>query len=111
MLCSTTKADNRTSTRWSKGDLSGKATKYTYDKANWLTNVVSDGGGRTYTYGYDARGNRKTSSDGTTDQSLAYDAVNQITPTGHTYDAAGRHRSSEHAPDRDGPAGAVASPR
>ncbi|MFE9252458.1 RHS repeat-associated core domain-containing protein [Streptomyces sp. NPDC007088] len=87
--CSTAKADNRTLIQWSKDNLSGKTTKYTYDKANRLTKVATDGGGKTYTYGYDARGNRKTSSDGTTDQALAYDAANQITTSGYTYDAKG----------------------
>lgn len=87
--CSTATADDRDLMQWSKDNLSGKTTQYGYDKANRLTKVATDGGGKTYTYGYDARGNRKTSSDGTTDQSLAYDAANQITSTGYAYDAKG----------------------
>ncbi|MFJ5294587.1 RHS repeat domain-containing protein [Streptomyces sp. NPDC088348] len=87
--CSTAKADDRSLIQWSKDNLSGKTTKYTYDKANRLTAVATDGGGKTYTYGYDARGNRKTSSDGAADQALAYDAANQITSSGYTYDAKG----------------------
>ncbi|MFJ4415502.1 RHS repeat domain-containing protein [Streptomyces sp. NPDC088925] len=87
--CSTEKADNTDLIQWSKDNLSGKTTKYTYDKANRLTKVATDGGGKTYTYAYDARGNRTSSSDGSTDQSLAFDAANQITSAGYTYDAQG----------------------
>ncbi|MEU1125603.1 RHS repeat-associated core domain-containing protein [Streptomyces sp. NPDC005899] len=87
--CSAEKADDRQLIQWSKDNLSGKTTQYDYDTANRLTEVATDGGGKTYTYTYDARGNRKTSTDGTTDQSLSYDAANQITTTGYTYDERG----------------------
>ncbi|MFJ2633316.1 RHS repeat-associated core domain-containing protein [Streptomyces sp. NPDC087422] len=48
--------------------------------------MATSGGGTTYSYGYDARGNRTTAT-GTT--ALAHNAANQITTSGYTYDAAG----------------------
>ncbi|MFI5761798.1 RHS repeat-associated core domain-containing protein [Streptomyces sp. NPDC051563] len=87
--CSTATGDDRSLLQWSKDNLSGKTTSYGYDTANRLTQVATSGGGKTYTYTYDARGNRKTSSDGATTQTLAYDAANQITTAGYAYDGQG----------------------
>ncbi|MGW7318257.1 RHS repeat domain-containing protein [Streptomyces sp. NPDC054865] len=87
--CSTAKSDNRSLLQWSKDNLTGKTTSYSYDSGNRLTQVATSGGGKTYTYTYDARGNRKTSSDGATTQTLAYDAANQITTPGYSYDGQG----------------------
>ncbi|MER7765013.1 RHS repeat-associated core domain-containing protein [Streptomyces sp. NPDC097619] len=87
--CSTLKADSRSKLQWSKDNLSGKTTSYSYDSGSRLTKVATSGGGKTYTYTYDARGNRKTSSDGSTTQTLAYDAANQITTSGYGYDGQG----------------------
>ncbi|WP_199885609.1 RHS repeat-associated core domain-containing protein [Streptomyces sp. CB00455] len=87
--CSTAKGDDRSLLQWSKDNLTGKTTSYSYDSGNRLTKVATSGGGKTYTYTYDARGNRKTSTDGTTTQNLAYDAANQITTPGYTYDGQG----------------------
>ncbi|WP_371790433.1 hypothetical protein OG285_06145 [Streptomyces sp. NBC_01471] len=87
--CSTATADDRDLLQWSKDNLNGKTTTYSYDTANRLKSVATSGGGKTYTYGYDARGNRKTSGDGTTTQSFDFDAANQITTSGYGYDAKG----------------------
>ncbi|MGI5451500.1 RHS repeat-associated core domain-containing protein [Streptomyces sp. CA-243310] len=87
--CSDAKADNRSKLQWSKDNLSGKTTSYGYDSGSRLTQVATSGGGKTYTYTYDARGNRKTSTDGSATQTLAYDAANQITTPGYTYDGQG----------------------
>ncbi|MEU9035049.1 hypothetical protein AB0D45_09065 [Streptomyces sp. NPDC048352] len=75
--------------QWSKDNLTGKTTSYSYDTGNRLTKVATSGGGKTYTYTYDARGNRKTASDGATTQHLAYDAANQIATPGYGYDGQG----------------------
>lgn len=87
--CSATKADDRDQLQWSKDNLTGKTTTYSYDTANRLKGVATSGGGKTYTYTYDARGNRKTAGDGTTTQSLSFDAANQITTSGYTFDGKG----------------------
>lgn len=52
---------------------------------------------RTYSYGYDQAGNRTSSSvtgTGASSQSLTYNAGNQITSTGYTYDGAGNLTAS-----------------
>ncbi|MFJ1588607.1 hypothetical protein ACIOC1_35460, partial [Streptomyces sp. NPDC088197] len=48
--------------------------------------MATSGGGTTYSYGYDPRGNRTTATGATT---LTHNAANQITTSGYTYDAAG----------------------
>ncbi|MFJ4410939.1 RHS repeat domain-containing protein [Streptomyces sp. NPDC088910] len=84
--CSTATADDRSLLQWSKDNLTGKTTTYGYDPGNRLTSVATSGGGTTYSYGYDIRGNRTTAT-GTT--ALTHNAANQITTSGYTYDAAG----------------------
>ncbi len=74
--------------QWSVDNLSGVRTTYTYDKGNRLTKQAPTSG-KTYTYTYDSRGNRLTASDGTTTQTLAYNAANQVSTGGYGYDAAG----------------------
>src|SRR5215204_2896892 len=76
--------------QWAVDNLTGARTTYSYDQGDRLTGSTTTGtGGKTYTYSYDARGNRLTASDGTTSQSLTYNAGNQITSTGYTHDGAG----------------------
>jgi RHS repeat-associated protein len=72
-------------------NLTGAVTKYTYDKAGRLTKAIVTGGPYqdTYTYTYDARGNRLTASGGTTPQNFSVNAANQISSGGYTYDGAG----------------------
>ena len=79
--------------------VSGESNTYTYDDHNRLTKDVVTGGSnpRTYTYGYDAAGNRTSSSvtgSSPTSQTLAYNAGNQISSTGYTYDGAGNLATS-----------------
>lgn len=50
--------------------------------------MATSGGGSTYSYAYDARGNRTTGT-GTGTSTLTHNAANQITTSGYTYDAAG----------------------
>jgi RHS repeat-associated protein len=85
---------DRTKIRWISDAVSGETTTYTYDTSGRLTKAVVTGGTnpRTYSYGYDAAGNRTSSSvTGSTpaSQSLSFNAGNQITSTGYTYDGSG----------------------
>ncbi|MEV4629627.1 RHS repeat-associated core domain-containing protein [Micromonospora sp. NPDC049523] len=62
---------------------------YTYDGGNRLTKATNIDG-QTYEYEYDANGNRKNVKlNGSTTQSLAFNAANQITSSGYAYDGAG----------------------
>jgi RHS repeat-associated protein len=87
--------------------VSDETNTYTYDDHNRLTkDVVTDvvtGGSkpltytRTYTYGYDAAGNRTSSSvtgASPSSQSLTYNAGNQIRSSGYSYDGAGNLTTS-----------------
>lgn len=86
--CTNTAANNRDKLVWKRDNCRGKTTTYTYDTAGRLTgaNVSS---GPTFSYGFDARGNRTSSSNGSTSQTLTFNAANQITTTGYTYDGTG----------------------
>lgn len=79
--------------------VSGETNTYTYDQHNRLTKDVITGGAnpRTYTYTYNAAGNRTNSSvTGTSpsSQTLTYNAGNQINTSGYTYDGAGNLTTS-----------------
>jgi RHS repeat-associated protein len=92
--CPTTATADRANIAWLSDSVTGETSKYTYNADNRLSGVTVTGGGnpRTYTYGYDAAGNRTSSSvTGTspTSQTLTYNAANQITSTGYSYDGAG----------------------
>jgi RHS repeat-associated protein len=85
---------DRTKIRWISDAVSGETTTYSYDTSGRLTQAAVTGGSnpRTYSYGYDAAGNRTSSSvTGTSpaSQSLTFNAGNQVSSTGYTYDGSG----------------------
>ncbi len=87
--CDTAKAADTGLRQWSKNNVSGTISDYTYDKGNRLTKATNTAG-HDYTYDYDERGNRTTvTTDGTQSQSLTFNSANQATTAGETYDAAG----------------------
>ncbi|WP_165901026.1 MULTISPECIES: RHS repeat-associated core domain-containing protein [unclassified Curtobacterium] len=97
--CGTTAANDRSKIQWVTDNVSGQSTAYTYDTRGRVTKTVTTGSGSatagTWEFGYDIRGNRTsakfTTAGGTvtTNQALTYNAANQITNTGYTYDGAG----------------------
>lgn len=92
--CSTADATkDRSKIQWVKNAADGSATAYTYDKRGWLTKAVRTGGDdpRTYNYTYDVRGNRLTAnaSEDYAAQNYTYNAANQVTNAGFTYDGNG----------------------
>lgn len=75
--------------QWAYDHLSLVRTDYTYDAGNRLTKVQV-GTTKTYTYGYDARGNRTSATaTGAASQTRTFNAANQITTAGYNHDAAG----------------------
>lgn len=97
--CDTTTTNDRSKIQWFGDGVSGQSTAYTYDTRGRITKTVTTGSGAatpgTWEFGYDIRGNRTstkfTKTDGTvtTNQTLTYNAANQITTAGFTYDGAG----------------------
>lgn len=97
--CPTTATNDRSKIQWVTDFESGQSTAYTYDGRGRVTKTVTTGSGSatpgTWEFGYDIRGNRTSSkftdSNGTitTNQTLTYNAANQITTAGYTYDGAG----------------------
>ncbi|MDF2497139.1 MAG: hypothetical protein K0Q86_771 [Arthrobacter koreensis] len=89
--CTANAAADRSKIQWVKDNLSGAVTAYTYDGAGRLTKAVVTGGPApaTYTYTYDARGNRLTAGGPAGTQTLAANAANQISTAGYTYDKTG----------------------
>ena len=93
--CGTAPANDRSKLQWSKDNRTGQVTTYTYDGQGRLTQVAQTGGtaaNNTYKYTYDMRGNRLTAvvtGANPASQTLTYNAANQITTTGYTYDGAG----------------------
>ncbi|MCY7403684.1 MAG: hypothetical protein LH475_03480 [Cryobacterium sp.] len=93
--CGTATATDRSKLRWSLDSLTGQATTYAYDTAGRVSQVAqsgSSGGNSTFTFSYDARGNRLSqvvTGAATSSQTLTYNAANQITTAGYTYDGAG----------------------
>jgi RHS repeat-associated protein len=74
--------------QWEYDHLTSARSDYTYNTAGRLT-AATNVGGSTWSYTYDANGNRRTvTRDGST-QTLAYNAGNEISTTGNTYDGAG----------------------
>jgi RHS repeat-associated protein len=97
--CAASTTGDRSLLQWTRDAITGQSTTYTYDDTRRLTGAaVSAGTGRdgnpvaavTYAYTYDARGNRLTAAaTGTTTQTRTFNAGNQTTTTGFTYDGAG----------------------
>lgn len=89
--CTANTASDRSKVQWIKDNLSGAVSAYTYDKGGRLTKAIVTGGPSpaTYTYTYDARGNRLTAGGPSGTQTLAVNAANQITTAGYTFDGAG----------------------
>ena len=98
--CGTTTSTDMSKLRWTYNALTSQTTKFTYDGLGRLKTVVETGGTNgndTYTYTYDSRGNRLTANVSGTDtssQTLTYNAANEITSTGYTYDGAGNLTAS-----------------
>ncbi|WP_182047590.1 RHS repeat domain-containing protein [Curtobacterium sp. ME26] len=97
--CGTTPTNDRSKIQWVTDNVSGQSTAYTYDTRGRITKSVTTGTGAatpgTWDFGYDIRGNRtsakftKGNGDVTTNQTLTYNAANQITTAGYAYDGAG----------------------
>lgn len=98
--CSTAPATaDRGNVQSTSESVSGETNTYTYDDHNRLTKDAVTGGSnpRTYSYGYDASGNRTSSGltgSSPSTQALTYNAGNQIATTGYTYDGAGNLTAS-----------------
>ena len=92
--CSTGTATDRSKLHWSKDNITGQITTFSYDATGRLLTMAQSGGttNNTYTYSYDSDGNRLTAvttGSSPTSQTLTYNAANQITTTGYSYDGAG----------------------
>jgi RHS repeat-associated protein len=93
--CSTTSTSERSKLQWTYDTKTGQTTKYTYDGSGRLKGVAESGGSSgndTFAYTYDKNGNRLTAVvTGThpSSQTLTYNAQNQITTAGYSYDGAG----------------------
>ena len=79
--------------------VSGETNTYSYDDHDRLTKDVVTGGPnpRTYSYGYDAAGNRTSSTvtgNNPSSQSLSFNDGNQIASSGYRYDGAGNLTTS-----------------
>lgn len=92
--CSSGTGGDRSKLQWQLDNKTGQSTTYGYDTAGRLTSATQAGGTSptTWTYTYDARGNRLTANTtgaSTSSQTLTFNAANQVTTTGHTFDGAG----------------------
>jgi RHS repeat-associated protein len=93
--CGTGAATDRAKLQWSKNNLTNQVTAYTYDTSGRVTQVAQSGGtdgNSTFAFTYDARGNRLTqvvTGSNPSSQTLTYNAANQITTAGYTYDGTG----------------------
>ncbi|KNX36160.1 RHS repeat-associated core domain-containing protein [Luteipulveratus halotolerans] len=77
-----------------KNGKTGAITQLGYDNRNRLVSA-SNWEGHSYAYTYDSVGNRTSvKRDGTTVQSLTYNAANQISSSGYDYDKAGRRTAA-----------------
>jgi len=82
--CTTSSTADRSKLQWSKNNVTGVATVYTYDTSGRLiTGAVA--GGTQYDYTYNNNDNRLTADS----QTLTFNPGNQITTSGYTYDGAG----------------------
>ncbi|WP_374010551.1 RHS repeat domain-containing protein [Leifsonia sp. LS-T14] len=93
--CATGTSTDRSQLQWAKENMTGGlTTSYAYDRSGRIQTVTQTGGAsaNAWNFTYDARGNRLTANvTGATPstQTLTYNAANQITTTGYTYDGAG----------------------
>lgn len=98
--CTTSAGSDRSNIQWMKDNYAGESHSYTYDDHNRLTKDIVSGGSnpRTYTYSYDAAGNRLTAAvtgSGPSSQSLSYDSGNQVSSSGYSYDGAGNRTAGD----------------
>lgn len=91
--CGTAVSADRSKLQWSKNNLTGQVSAYSYDAGGRLTQVAQTGtGANTYLYTYDSNGNRATATvtgANPSTQSFTSNAANQISTTGYTYDGTG----------------------
>ncbi|MBG6215563.1 YD repeat-containing protein, partial [Cryobacterium sp. CAN_C3] len=93
--CGTDTTQDHAKLRWTKDNITGQTTTYSYDTSARITQAAQAGGSgtnSTYAYTYDARGNRLTqvvTGSAASSQTLTYNAANQITTTGYAYDGTG----------------------
>lgn len=93
--CATGASTDRSQLQWAKDNMiGGLTTSYAYDTSGRIQTVTQSGGAsaNTWNFTYDARGNRLTSTvtgASPSSQTLTYNAANQITSTGYSYDGAG----------------------
>ncbi|PZF61821.1 hypothetical protein DEI81_10535 [Curtobacterium sp. MCBD17_013] len=100
--CSTATGTDNAKLQWTK-DLTdpSQLTKYKYDTAGRLLSATESGGSNgnlTNTYTYDSRGNRLSdvhSGDNTDSQHQTFNAANETTNTGWTYDGAGNRTATD----------------
>lgn len=101
--CGTATNTDMSKLQWTYNTVNGQTTRFSYDGMGRLTKVAESGGSdtnNTYTYTYDARGNRLTAivtGSTTSSQTLTYNAANQITSSGYSYDGAGNMTASPNA--------------
>ncbi|WP_155855924.1 RHS repeat domain-containing protein [Cellulomonas sp. URHD0024] len=99
--CPTTRSADRSLVQWSRNNVTGQLTTYTYDSNRRLTGAATTAGtgpGGTpipaagYTYAYDVRGNRTSAvvtGASPSTQTRTFNAANQTTTAGFAYDGAG----------------------
>jgi RHS repeat-associated protein len=95
--CTASATNDRAKLQWRRDNTQFNTDTFTYDTQGRLKKQqgVYDGNiaGSTFQYGYDSRGNRTsatpTPNSDTGSQALTFNAANQITTTGYTYDGAG----------------------
>lgn len=101
--CGTATASDKSKLQWTYNAVTSQTTKFAYDGMGRLLSVTESGGtdgNNIYAYTYDARGNRLTANVSGTDsssQTLTYNAANQITSSGYSYDGAGNMTASPGA--------------
>jgi YD repeat-containing protein len=76
--------------RQTVADQAGNNTAYTYDPLNRLKTAVTSGpAASSYSYGYDNSGNRTSVTANGVNTTYTYNAADELTNTGFTYDANG----------------------
>jgi len=101
--CGSSTGTDLSKLQWTYNALTSQTTKFTYDGMGRLTKVVESGGSgtnNTYAYAYDANGNRLTANvtgSTTSSQTLTFNAANQITTAGYSYDGAGNLTAAPNA--------------